>query len=78
MWIARGDTDDDDFITALEHAERISDPGDVDYLAGKGPLARYLPRGTGPDWSRMMYRLVLLVIIGFAVIGIFVGVIRAL
>ena len=45
MWIARGDTDDDDFITALEHAERISEAGDVDYLAGKGPLGRYLRTG---------------------------------
>ena len=45
MWIGRGDTDDDDFVTALEEARRTTDAGDVDYLAGKGPLARYSAQG---------------------------------
>jgi Protein of unknown function (DUF3775) len=46
MWIGRGDTaDDDDIVTALERAERTTDARDVDYLAGKELLARYLHAG---------------------------------
>src|ERR1700676_2065189 len=45
MWIGRGDTDDDDFLSTVEEARRTSDAGDVDYVAAKGPLARYLRAG---------------------------------
>jgi hypothetical protein len=45
MWAGRGDTEDDDVISTLERAEHMNDASDVDYLAGKGPLARYLRAG---------------------------------
>ena len=45
MWIGRGNSDDDDFVTALDEARRTTDAGGVDYLAGKGPLASYLRAG---------------------------------
>jgi Protein of unknown function (DUF3775) len=45
MWIGRGDSDDDDIVTALEQTERTTSAGDVNYIAGKGPLARYLRAG---------------------------------
>jgi Protein of unknown function (DUF3775) len=45
MWAGQGPSDDADFISSLEQAERATDASDVDYIAGKEPLARYLRAG---------------------------------
>lgn len=45
MWIGRGEHEPSAFDDLVRHAFNSSDEGDICYVAGKSPLARYLRDG---------------------------------
>lgn len=45
MWIGRGEHEPEAFDDLVKHASYSSDEGDICYVAGKSPLAKYLRDG---------------------------------